>query len=175
MRLFEDRSAKGKGLEQFEQVTVVISCAADEGQARRAAREIANVVGFDEKATEEIVIVASELASNITRHAGRGALLFTKVTQHGRDGIQIESQDSGPGITDVNEVLADGFSTMGGLGYGLGTVNRLMDEFEINSKRKPRAGTSHHLQKMASQKEDKSRAVSSIVWSGHALSPYHEG
>ena len=68
-------------------------------------------------------------------------LSFTKVTQHGRDGIQIESRDSGPGITDVNEVMADGFSTIGGLGYGLGTVNRLMDEFDINSKRKPRGGT----------------------------------
>jgi anti-sigma regulatory factor (Ser/Thr protein kinase)/serine/threonine protein phosphatase PrpC len=128
-------------LEQLEQQTVVISCGADEGQARRAAREIANVAGFDEKATEEIVIVASELVSNLTKHAAGGTLLFTRITQQDRDGVQIESRDTGPGIADVNEALADGFSKVGGLGYGLGTVNRLMDEFEIDSKRKPRSGT----------------------------------
>ncbi len=128
-------------MEQFETLTVKVSSRSDEGQARRAAREIANVLGFDEKTIEEIVIVASELASNITRHTAGGTLLFAKVTQQGRDGIQIESRDSGPGIREVNEALADGFSTVGGLGYGLGTVNRLMDEFEIDSKRKPQAGT----------------------------------
>ena len=119
----------------------MVSSSADEGQARQAARNIVKAVGFGEKVTEEIVIAVSELASNLTRHAGGGTLLFTRVTQQGRVGIQIESRDSGPGIADVNEALADGFSTVSGLGYGLGTVNRLMDEFEIDSKRKPRSGT----------------------------------
>jgi anti-sigma regulatory factor (Ser/Thr protein kinase)/serine/threonine protein phosphatase PrpC len=128
-------------LEQSEQLTVVISCSADEGHARRAARTIATGVGFDEKAIEEIVIVASELASNLTRHARGGNLLFTQIAQQDRDGVQIESQDMGPGIGDVNQALADGFSTVGSLGYGLGTVNRLMDDLEIQSKRGPKAGT----------------------------------
>lgn len=122
-------------------LTVVISCSADEGKARRAARDVAIVVGFDEEAIEQIVIVASELASNLTRHTRGGTLLFTPITRQDRCGIQIESRDIGPGITDVNEALADGFSTVGGLGYGLGTVNRLMDEVDIKSKRRPQSGT----------------------------------
>ena len=135
------RARKGKGLEGREQLTVVISCSADEGQARRAARDMANVVGFDEKATEEIVIVASELASNLSRHARGGTLVFTPITQQDREGMKVESRDTGPGIADMNQALADGFSTVGGLGYGLGTVNRLMDEFDIKSTRRPKAGT----------------------------------
>jgi hypothetical protein len=41
--------------------------------------------------------------------------------------------DTGPGIGDERQAIADGFSTTGSLGYGLGTVNRLMDEFDITS------------------------------------------
>jgi serine/threonine protein phosphatase PrpC len=55
--------------------------------------------------------------------------------------MQIISQDSGPGIADVEEVLTDGFSTAGGLGCGLGTVNRLMDELDIVSEPGTSAGT----------------------------------
>ena len=128
-------------MKHCESITTIISSPADEGQARRAARKMATIIGFDEKATEGIAIVASELASNLTRHAGGGTLLFTRITRQGQSGIQIESRDTGPGIVDVNQALADGFSSVGGLGYGLGTVNRLMDEFEINSKRRPQSGT----------------------------------
>jgi hypothetical protein len=48
-------------------------------------------------------------------------------------GIEIQSMDSGPGIANVEKAITDGYSTAGGLGVGLGTVNRLMDELEICS------------------------------------------
>jgi Stage II sporulation protein E (SpoIIE) len=51
----------------------------------------------------------------------------------GRSGICIESQDSGPGIKDIEQALTDGYSTAGSLGIGLGAVNRLMDELELRS------------------------------------------
>jgi serine/threonine protein phosphatase PrpC len=47
--------------------------------------------------------------------------------------LEIESLDEGPGIADVSRVVDDGFSTAGGLGLGLGTVNRLVDHVEITS------------------------------------------
>jgi serine/threonine protein phosphatase PrpC len=50
-------------------------------------------------------------------------------------GIQIESDDRGPGIADVEKAMADGFSTAGTLGSGLGAVNRLMHEFNITSRK----------------------------------------
>ena len=68
-------------------------------------------------------------------------ILITPVHENQRDGIQIESIDTGPGIPDVDDAFGDGFSTTGSLGYGLGTVNRLMDKFNIISKRGQKSGT----------------------------------
>jgi len=105
----------------------------DVNLAQQAARTISHTLTFDEKASEEIVIVASELASNLVKHGGGGTLTFVPLETSGRVGLQIESKDSGPCIADVEKALADGFSTAGSLGYGLGAVNRLMDELEISS------------------------------------------
>ncbi len=112
-----------------------IRSVADPGTARRAARAMALALGFDNTASEEIAIVTSELATNLLKYAQNGTLTLTPLTADRRAGIQIESRDTGPGIADVDEAVADGFSTSGSLGVGLGTVNRLMDEFDIVSHR----------------------------------------
>jgi anti-sigma regulatory factor (Ser/Thr protein kinase) len=107
--------------------------------AQSTARKFAQAVGFEETPSEEIVIAVAELASNLIRHAGSGTLTFRIVQANGQSGLDIESQDKGPGIYDIDGSMADGFSTAGGLGLGLGTVNRLMDDLEINST--PHLGT----------------------------------
>jgi len=48
-------------------------------------------------------------------------------------GILIISADRGSGIGDAQCVFGDGYSTRGSLGYGLGTVNRLMDSVTVES------------------------------------------
>ena len=100
---------------------------------------MASGLGFEEKASEEIAIAVSELASNLVKHAQQGQLTLTPLNANDRPGIRVESRDAGPGIADVERALADGVSTTGSLGYGLGTVNRLMDTFDIHSQ--PGAGT----------------------------------
>lgn len=127
--------------EQASPVTLEISSGLDEIRARRAARDTAACIGFDKTATEEIVIAVSELASNLARHATGGILALARVDKNGTEGISIVSRDTGPGIADVEQALTDGYSTVGGLGCGLGTVNRLMDEFEIKSNTGPDSGT----------------------------------
>jgi anti-sigma regulatory factor (Ser/Thr protein kinase) len=123
------------------QQTIHISHASDVSIARRAVREMARAIGFDEHGSEEIVLVVSELGSNLVKHAGGGTLTMTPVTDGGRSGMQIECVDRGPGIPDTDLAVADGFSTAGSLGYGLGTVNRMMDEFDIMSRGGPDHGT----------------------------------
>ena len=49
----------------------------------------------------------------------------------GARGIRITSRDHGPGISDVEAAMRDGFTTGGGLGSGLPAARRLMDEFEL--------------------------------------------
>jgi anti-sigma regulatory factor (Ser/Thr protein kinase) len=109
------------------------------GAARRATRSLAHAAGFDPTSAEEIVLAASELATNLLKHARGGTLTLTLVSADAQTGIILDARDQGPGITDVNQALADGFSTAGGLGLGLGAVNRLMDECEISSI--PKSGT----------------------------------
>jgi len=73
----------------------------------------------------------SELASNLAKHGGGGNLQFIPLLQEGRRGIQIVSQNNTRGTPDLERALADGFSTAGGLGAGLGAVNRFMDSIEF--------------------------------------------
>ena len=105
------------------------------GTAGRAAKALAEALGFAPTACEEIVLAVTEIATNLVRHARGGKLILTSVAAEGRSGFQADSQDEGPGIRDVEHALADGFSTAGSRGAGLGAVNRLMDELEITSER----------------------------------------
>jgi len=104
------------------------------GSARRAAKTLAEGIGFDRAFCEEIALTMTELATNLIKHAQGGKLTLTPLDDGGRIGLEIESRDSGPGIADVEQALTDRFSTAGTRGTGLGAVNRLMDELDITSE-----------------------------------------
>jgi anti-sigma regulatory factor (Ser/Thr protein kinase)/serine/threonine protein phosphatase PrpC len=116
--------------------TIEVVHPSDVGAARRAARALAETLGFAPTACEEIALAVTEIATNLVRHAHGGKLILTSLAAEGRPGLQVESQDEGPCIRDVEQALADGFSTAGSRGAGLGAVNRLMDELEITSARR---------------------------------------
>jgi serine/threonine-protein kinase RsbT len=81
-----------------------------------------------------VVLAVSELATNLLRYARTGHIMIeTLVADTGQSGLRVESSDRGPGITDVDRALQDGFSTGGGLGGGLPAVRRLMDDVMIES------------------------------------------
>jgi anti-sigma regulatory factor (Ser/Thr protein kinase) len=122
------------------QEAILVSDVGDLGAARLAARSMSAAIGFDERAVEEIALVVSELATNLVKHAKDGVLRLGRTEEAGRTGIQIDSEDRGPGIPNVEQAIADNFSTAGSLGCGLGAVNRLMDEFDVASR--SGAGTS---------------------------------
>ncbi len=105
----------------------------DTQRAAAAARELAASIGFSALECEEIVVATTELASNLIKHAGGGSINLEAASAAGRNGICIESLDSGPGISDIEQALTDGYSTAGSLGIGLGAVNRLMDDLELRS------------------------------------------
>ena len=104
------------------------------GVARVGSKALAGSIGFDPTACEEIALAMTELATNLIKHAEGGKLTLTPLAGDGRTGLEIESCDSGPGIADVEQALADHFSTSGTRGTGLGAVNRLMDELDITSE-----------------------------------------
>ena len=73
------------------------------------------------------------MARNIVRFASKGELYMELVDQP-RPGIRIVARDTGPGIPDIDQALADGYSTYNGLGLGLPGARRLMDEFTLTSE-----------------------------------------
>lgn len=91
-------------------------------EARNAARSMARSLGFDEASAERAAIIATEACTNLLKHAGGGTLVLTA---NDSLGIELLALDSGPGMANLRECLADGFSTTGTSGNGLGAIRRL--------------------------------------------------
>lgn len=131
----------GEEVETTAETQVSVDTDGDEILVRSTARDAATAVGFDETTHEEIGIVAMELATNVLTHADSGDITVAQVTDGEREGIRIESLDIGPGIQNVPAAFADGESTAGSLGGGLGAVNRLMDRVTVTAPGEPNYGT----------------------------------
>src|SRR5215475_994540 len=117
----------------MDPVTVKVSHTAEARSASKAARSLAENLGFPSTACDEIALVASELAMNLVKHGGGGELVVIPLDSTGKTGIEIVAEDKGPGIADFELALTDGYSTAGSLGVGLGAVNRLMDALQFSS------------------------------------------
>ncbi|GAB1821507.1 ATP-binding protein [Herbidospora sp. RD11066] len=102
------------------------------GAVRRAAVDRARAAGLTEQRIAEAAIVAAELATNVHRHAGSGRILVRRGVAY----IEIVAVDSGPGFEPPP---SEGLSTRGGLGIGLGAIDRLSDWSDVYSR--PDAGT----------------------------------
>lgn len=120
-------------LASSSQTRFEVSSDSQVGECRRAAQRLAQINGFDETAVGRVGIVASELATNLVRHAGGGELLLQALAMQGDLQIELLAIDRGPGMLDVQRCLRDGYSTAGTLGAGLGAVTRLSSVFDIYS------------------------------------------
>lgn len=98
-------------------------------EARRRASAAATAAGFGETAAGRVALVATELASNLVKHGGGGRLLVDATDHH----ADLLALDSGAGIADLGRCLADGYSTAGTAGNGLGALQRLAHPFAVVS------------------------------------------
>ena len=119
---------------------VTLSDSSEVAAARRAAKQPRReALGFDEQAAGRSALVATELATNLLKHAGRGQILLDRYRDSSGSGLEILSLDKGPGIADLGRAMEDGYSTAGSMGTGLGAVRRQADEFAVYSR--PGLGT----------------------------------
>lgn len=119
--------------------TVALRSVDDIIKARRLVRDCSVAEGFSLVDQTKLVTAASELARNTLVHGGGGEMRLRVLHDGARRGIKVSFVDQGRGIEDLDAAMKDGFSTVGGLGLGLGGAKRLVNEFDIESK--PGKGT----------------------------------
>lgn len=104
------------------------------GEARREIIKLAHSLGFTEHEEAKLGLVYTELATNLIKHTPHGGKIIAQgVSEGDNSGIELFSLDSGGGM-DVQKCLADGYSSTGTMGTGLGAVRRNSDSFSIYSE-----------------------------------------
>ena len=97
------------------------------------ASRAAQIAGLSKAAAQQVTTVTSELARNILKYAGHGRVQLEVLERTDRSGVRVVATDWGPGIEDVEQAMADHFSSGGTLGLGLSGAKRMMDELTITS------------------------------------------
>jgi len=100
------------------------------GHARRVALKEATRAGFDETDAARVALVATELATNVLKHARTGEIHVSIIPGAGTRGVEIVAVDRGPGF-NLADCLPDGYSTGGTRGEGLGAVKRGSDVLDM--------------------------------------------
>jgi serine/threonine-protein kinase RsbT len=117
-----------------DEIRVQIASDADTVVARQAGRDAALRMGLSRTDATFVATAISEIARNITVHAGTGEIAIRARSEGERVGLLVVATDAGPGIADVDAVLRDDFSSEAGLGVGLWGARKLMDEITITSE-----------------------------------------
>ncbi|NBB12987.1 ATP-binding protein [Pseudomonas sp. SLFW] len=101
------------------------------GHARRIAQKLAEQLGFDATDSGRVALVVTEVASNILKHASNGEL-HLRALPGAVPGVEVIAIDRGQGF-DLDDCMADGFSTRGTQGIGLGAMLRQAQVFDVHS------------------------------------------
>ena len=95
---------------------------------------LANEEGLDAACAANAGLIATEMATNLLKHAREGEIQIARLSPQGFPGLDLLSIDRGPGILDLQKCFADGFSTAGTPGTGLGAVARNSGVFDAYSE-----------------------------------------
>lgn len=111
---------------------VLLSDPSGVGEARRAALRASHRASLSEQDEGRVALVATEIATNIVKHAGHGAMFFQPYVDGGAPGVLILGTDRGRGM-DLQVTMRDGHSSAGTAGNGLGAIRRMSDFNDIHS------------------------------------------
>lgn len=101
---------------------------------RRLVRELALSIKLSLVDQTKLVTAASELARNTIKYGGGGDAHVFELDDGLRRGVKLVFADDGPGVSDLELALTDGYTTGGGLGLGLSGARRLVDDFDIDTR-----------------------------------------
>jgi anti-sigma regulatory factor (Ser/Thr protein kinase) len=112
-------------------VAIAVDDPSQIGEARRSATAVAAAIGLNETEAGKFALIATEAATNISKHAKRGEIILRSIVGRGIHAADLIAIDSGPGIANLDRALGDGYSTAGTSGHGLGAMARLASGFDI--------------------------------------------
>jgi anti-sigma regulatory factor (Ser/Thr protein kinase) len=102
-------------------------------ELRRAAEQHARALGWNDRGRGDCELVATELGTNLIKHAREGVVAVSSERMGQVGTVLFVAVDRGPGMRDIERCLADGFSTTGSPGTGLGAIRRLSQSFDVES------------------------------------------
>ena len=101
------------------------------GEARRKSLLIAQRLGFDETRSGELALLATESSRNVLIHGRGGHVVICGLQEQDRPVARILAMDHGMGIPNVAKAMADGYSTTGTMGCGMGAMKRIASRLEV--------------------------------------------
>ncbi len=101
--------------------------------ARQRARQLATLLGLTGPDQVAFATALSEIVRNAVLYAGEARVDFEVDLSARPQFLGVKVTDRGPGINDLQSVLAGPFQSKTGLGAGLAGVRRLTQRFEIAS------------------------------------------
>lgn len=123
----------------METVAVRMTDPSQVAELRRLALERVRALGWNEAESGRAALLATEIGTNLVKHARDGAVIVVADGAAGSTRVQFVAVDHGPGIENVEGCFLDGYSTAGSPGTGLGAVRRIASSLEIFST--PKRGT----------------------------------
>ena len=124
----------------IEPSTLPVRSGEDVVKVRQAVRSLAMDLGFSLVDQTKIITAASELARNTLTYGGGGECRIERLNEGPkRNGLRLTFEDRGPGISNIDLALTDGYTSGNGLGLGLNGARKLSHEFDIWSQ--PGVGT----------------------------------
>lgn len=107
------------------------------GDASSRVKRILQAIGASSDIVRRVAVACYEAEMNVVIHAVRGRVILDADLER----VRITVEDEGPGIEDIEQAMAPGFSTapdsvreMGfGAGMGLPNMKNCSSQFEIES------------------------------------------
>ncbi len=127
--------------------TVKLSREGDVSAVCAMTRDRCNDLGFRELALTKVVTAVSELVRNAVMYGGGGEVTLRNLPAPAR-GFEAVVRDQGPGIPNLEEILAGRYRSKSGRGVGLRGAKALADELEIETR--IGAGTTITFRKLVS-------------------------
>jgi signal transduction histidine kinase len=101
--------------------------------ARRRAKQIAELLGFDAQQQTRLATAVSEIARNAFCYASGGTVEFLIEGSDSPQILLVRIADKGPGIPMLDQVMNGTYRSRTGMGLGIIGAQRLMDRFTIDA------------------------------------------